>query len=113
MLKSVVLGLLMAQQAWAQAAPARPGILEQLMPFVFVLIIFYFFLIRPQAKRMKTHQQFLSGLKNGDAVVTEAGIYGVVAGITDQFVTLEIDDRVKIRVLKNKVAQPFKEGSQK
>lgn len=93
--------------AWAQEAAqtaTKPSMIESLMPFAFVLVIFYFLLIRPQQKRAKTHQDFLSGLKRGDSVLTSGGILGTIEGLTDQFVTLEVADGVRIRVLKAQVA---------
>jgi len=99
--------------AWAQSgAPAAgPGLLEQVIPFVFIFAIFYFLILRPQSKRQKTHQNFVTNLKRGDAVVTSGGIFGKVEGITEQFVTLEVSDGVNIRILKNQVASPVNEGA--
>ncbi len=99
-----------ASIAWAQAqtqstaAAAGPSLLEQLAPFVFIFIIFYFLLIRPQAGRAKKHASFLQSLKKGDQVLTASGIFGTVAGLTDQFVTLEVAEDVNLRVLKTQIA---------
>ncbi|MFP5518977.1 MAG: preprotein translocase subunit YajC [Bdellovibrionia bacterium] len=96
--------------AYAQAASpaAQPSFFEMFMPFIFIFVIFYFLIIRPQAKRQKEHQKFLADLKRGDEVVTASGIFGRIDGITDTAVTLEIADGVKIKVLRSQVA-----GSQK
>lgn len=94
--------------AQAANAPAQPGILEQvIIPFGFVFLIFYFLIIRPQGKRQRKHQDFIGGLKRGDEVLTASGILGRIEGLTDQFVTLEIADGVRIKVLKNQVAGPM------
>lgn len=69
-----------------------------------VFLIFYFLLIRPQRKEQSRHKKFLSELKKGDEVVTSSGIYGRVAGIADNVVTLEIANQVKVRVTRNSVA---------
>jgi preprotein translocase subunit YajC len=91
--------------AWAQEGAAKaPSTFEQLIPFVAIFAIFYFFIIRPQAKRQKTHASFLNDLKRGTEVITSGGIYGTVEGITDRFVTLEISDGVRIRILKSQIA---------
>ena len=66
-------------------AMSQPSAIEQLMPFVFVFLIIYFLLIRPQQKRHKRHQDFLSKIKMGDKVLTSGGIFGTIGGITDQF----------------------------
>lgn len=83
---------------------AQPSTIEMLFPFIFIFVIFYFLIIRPQSKRMKTHDQFLTNLKRGDEVITSGGILGKVDGLTDQFVTLEISDGVKIKMLRKQVA---------
>ena len=91
--------------AWAQEGAAQgPSAIEQLIPFVAIFAIFYFFIIRPQSKRQKQHVDFVTGLKRGDEVITSGGIYGTVEGLTDRFVTLEVADDVKIRILKTQIA---------
>ncbi len=84
--------------------PAQPNMLEMLMPFIVVFGIMYFLMIRPQSKRMKAHESFLKDLKRGDQVVTASGILGTVDGMTEQFVTLEIAEGVKVKMLKKQVA---------
>jgi preprotein translocase subunit YajC len=99
--------------AWAQSggAAAGPNMIEQFVPIIAIFAIFYFLIIRPQSKRQKEHQNFLSNLKRGDQVVTAGGIFGKVEGITDKFVTLEVSDGVNIRILKNQVASSVNEGA--
>ncbi|MEI7973638.1 MAG: preprotein translocase subunit YajC [Bdellovibrio sp.] len=84
--------------------PAQPSLVEMLLPFVFIFAIFYFLIIRPQSKKVKEHDSFLSALKRGDQVVTNSGILGTVDGLTDQFVTLEIADGVRIKMLKKQIS---------
>ena len=91
--------------AYAQgAAGSQPSFLEAMVPFIFMFVILYFLLIRPQQKRQKTHQEFLSKMKRGDSVLTSGGIFGTIEGLTDRFVTLEIADGVKIRVLRSQIS---------
>ncbi len=91
--------------AHAQAAPAQgPSGIEAFLPFIFIFVIFYFLIIRPQAKKQKTHQEFLTKLKRGDEVITASGILGTIEGITDQFVTLEIAEGVRIKMLRSQIA---------
>ena len=101
--------------AWAQtAAPgATPGMIEQFLPFVFIIIIFYFLLIRPQQKRAKTHREFVTNLKRGDQVLTSGGIFGTIEGLTEEYVTLQIADGVKIRILKAQIASPVTKNEDK
>jgi preprotein translocase subunit YajC len=89
-------------------APANPdggaNPLSMLLPIIGMLAIFYFLLIRPQQKRQKQTQAMISALKNGDRVVTSAGIYGTVAGIKDDVIILKIAENVKIEVMKSAVS---------
>lgn len=93
----------------AAAPVAKPSMLETFAPFVFVLVIFYFLLIRPQGKRAQVHQTFLANLKRGDSVLTSAGLLGTIEGLTDRFVTLQVAEGVKIRVLRSQIAGPMEE----
>lgn len=90
--------------AQAEAAAQRPGMLEQIFPFLIIFGIFFFLVIRPQQRRSQTHKTFVEQLKRGDSVLTSGGILGTIEGLTDQFVTLQIADNVKIRVLKTQIA---------
>ncbi|MFN7454600.1 MAG: preprotein translocase subunit YajC [Pseudobdellovibrionaceae bacterium] len=82
----------------------QPSPWLQIVPFILVFGIFYFLIIRPQSKRMKTHEKFLNDLKRGDQVVTNGGILGTIDGMTEQVVTLEVSDGVKIKVMRRQVA---------
>ncbi len=74
-----------------------------LIPFVAMVLIFYFLLIAPVRKRQRQHDELLSNLKNGDKVVTNGGIYGTVVGIQDDRFRLKIADQVKIDVTKQSI----------
>lgn len=83
----------------AQAAvPAQPqqNMLVQLMPLLFIGVIFYFLLIRPQQKKQKEHEKLVQGVKTGDQVVTNAGIHGTVSNVKDKTVIIKIADNVKV-----------------
>jgi preprotein translocase subunit YajC len=69
-----------------------------LVPLILMFAIFYFLLIRPQQKKQKMHRQVLSNLKKGDTVITNGGLYGKITGLTDTVVTIEIADRVRVKV---------------
>jgi preprotein translocase subunit YajC len=77
-----------------------------MMPLVLIMGIFYFLIIRPQAKRQKEHRQMLNELKKGDTVVAAGGILGTVAGLKEKenTVIIKIDENVKIEVLKSSVS---------
>jgi preprotein translocase subunit YajC len=74
------------------------------LPIIFIFIIFYFLLIRPQQKQRKEHQNLLATLKVGDNVLTTGGIYGRITGIKDSMVTLEISDKVRVKVNRGNIA---------
>ena len=87
----------------AGAPPPSQGLGASLIPVVVIFGIFYFLIIRPQKKRDHEHKTFLEGLKKGDEVYTQAGIYGRIAAIADAIVTLEIAPNVKVRVGKSSI----------
>lgn len=90
--------LILAQAAAApEGAPPQPGgALFQMLPLVFIFVIFYFLLIRPQQKRQKEHAKLVSALKTGDKVITSAGMHGIIANVKDQTVIVKVADNVKI-----------------
>jgi len=88
-----------------QAAGSGQG--SQIMaflPLILLFVVFYFLLIRPQQKRAKTHKSFMENLKKGDRVVTSGGLYGTITGVTDDAVTIEIAEKVRVKILKSAVA---------
>ncbi|MBM3246240.1 MAG: preprotein translocase subunit YajC [Candidatus Omnitrophica bacterium] len=86
----------------AQAAPVNP--LINLFPLIFIFVIFYFLLVRPQRKKEKEHQNLLAGLNKNDDVVTSGGIHGTIVNVKDKTVIVRIDDNVKIEIEKNCIA---------
>ena len=85
------------------AAPAW----MQFFPIVVMFVILYVFMIRPQAKKAQTHRDFLAKLKRGDQVITASGMLGRVEGLTEQFVTLEIADGVRVKMVKSQIGGPL------
>ena len=79
------------------------------LPIILIFVIFYFLLIRPQQKQRKEHQSLLSSLKVGDNVLTTGGIYGRVTGLKDDKVTLEISDKVRVKVNRSNIAGVVKQ----
>jgi len=71
---------------------------------VLMFAVFYFLLIRPQQKKAKEHQQMLEAIKKGDEIVTNGGLLGRVTGVGDRTLTVEISEKVRVRVLKSQVA---------
>ena len=74
----------------------------QLIPLILIFVIFYFFLIRPQQKKVKEHKLMVENLKRGDKVITSGGIIGTVERITDgDKAEISITDNVKVEVIKS------------
>ncbi len=89
----------------AAAPPAGPaGVLGSFLPLIFLFVIFYFLLIRPQQKRAKETEKMIEALQRGDAVVTNAGIYGRIGRIDGEIVTLECNDKVRFKISKRSIA---------
>lgn len=97
--------LMLSALAHAEAAPAAPSAVSQIVPLAIIFGIFYFLLIRPQQKKQKLHLQFLSELKKGDMVVTNGGIIGTIRNLSEKFVTLEIDDGVCMKMLRAQILE--------
>lgn len=71
---------------------------------VLMIAVFFFLVIWPQSRKAKKHAEFLSKLEKGDSVVTQGGLYGRISGITDKVITLEIANKVLIRVDRQSIA---------
>jgi preprotein translocase subunit YajC len=78
------------------------------LPLILMFVVFYFLLIWPQQKKAKAHRQVLSNLQKGDNVVTSSGIYGTITGLTDTVVTLEIAEKVRIKMARSSIAGVIK-----
>jgi preprotein translocase subunit YajC len=89
-------------------APPASSPLQMALPFVVMLGVMYFLMIRPQQKRMKDHKNLMSELKNGDEVVTNSGIIGTIAGMSEKVVTLEVSKNVQLKILRSQVNQVVK-----
>ena len=100
--------------AWAQAAGgAQPNALMQLLPLILIFVVFYFLLIRPQAKRAKEHKAMVAALAVGDEVVTSGGILGKVTEAGEQFLTVEVAEGVRVKVQRHTVSSVLPKGTMK
>jgi preprotein translocase subunit YajC len=89
--------------AFAQAAGAggsSMGGFIGLLPLVFIFVIFYFLLIRPQQRRLKAHQEMVGAVKIRDTAVTSGGLIGRVTKVDEGEVELEVAPNVRVRVIK-------------
>ena len=86
----------------------------QFIPLVLIFVIFYFFLIRPQQKRVREHKEMVKNLKRGDEVITSGGIIGKVDRVyEDDKLEIEISDGVKVNVIKNTLQSHLKKEVKK
>lgn len=100
-----VFAITAATPAWAEAPKSAPGGMTMLIPWIAILGIFYFLLIRPQQKERQKHQTMLDALKRGDQVLTQGGLYGTVQALKGKTVELKISDDVKVLVNRGYIAQ--------
>ena len=88
--------------AWAMGGGAAGGGagggLASFAPLILMFAIFYFLLIRPQQKKAKAHKEMLAAIAKGDTVITQGGLQGKVTGVTDDFLTIEIAEKVRVKV---------------
>lgn len=92
-------------QAGSQAAPGGGGLLASpIVPILLMLGIMWFFLIRPQQKKQKEHRSMLQSLKKGDRIITSGGLHGRITGIADATLTIEIADKVRVKINRGHVA---------
>jgi preprotein translocase subunit YajC len=97
--------------ATSAGAPA-PNPITQFVPLIFIGLIFYFLLIRPQQKQRKEQQKLIESIKTGDKVVTSSGIYGMITNVKERTVLLKVADNVKIEIDKAAVATVLDRSSE-
>ena len=78
--------------------------IAQFIPLILIFVIFYFFLIRPQQKKIKDHKLMVSQLKRGDEIVTSGGIIGKIEKVSDNDkIELSIADNVSVTIIRSTV----------
>lgn len=108
---SSLIGTAYAQDAAVPAANAGGGI-QSLLPLVLIFLIFYFIVIRPQQKKIKTHATMIKSLSKGDRVITQGGVIGTItktdveAGVFE----VEIAPDVKVKVLSSTISDLYKQS---
>ncbi|MCR4736083.1 MAG: preprotein translocase subunit YajC [Treponema sp.] len=103
--------LLGAADATVQAGEAggnKFGMLGSLVPFLLIILIFYFFMIRPQSKKQKETEKMLNALKKGDKIITIGGIHGVVSSVKENTVIVKVDDGCKIEFNRSAISTVLK-----
>lgn len=91
-------------QIFGQGADGQGNsLVSMLLMFGLMFAVLYFILIRPQQKQQKRHQELIASLKKGDEVVLSSGIVGRIFSVEDRFITLEIGDKTKMKVVRQAV----------
>jgi preprotein translocase subunit YajC len=103
--------LLLAQAATPAPAGPAPSPLSSFVPLIFIFVIFYFLLIRPQQKKQKEHQKLISSVQTGDAVVTNAGIHGVITNVKETTVIVRVADNVKLEFDRAAIATVIRDSA--
>ena len=84
------------------------------IPLILIFVIFYFFLIRPQQKRVKDHKAMVESLKRGDEVITSGGIIGVVDRVMeDDRIEVSIGENTKVQIIKSTITSLLKKEEAK
>lgn len=95
----------------AAAPESGLGGFQPMLMIVLMFVVFYLLLIRPQQKKAKEHQKMLDGVGQGEEIVTNGGLVGRVVGVKGNVLTVEVADKVRVRVLRGQVAGKFSEFS--
>ncbi len=98
----LMIDIAFAQSSGQQGSPAG-AILFQLIFLIGIFAVFYFLIIRPQAKARKKHEEFIKSLKKGDKVITSGGIWGTIVDIGEDTVTLRVDANTRITFTKEAI----------
>jgi len=97
MMNNLLYVLLMGQPAEGQ----NPFM--SFLPLLLIIVVFYFFMIRPQMKRQKELRKYRESLQKGDKVITTGGIHGKVDGLKDNYIIVEVDNNVKLKIDKSAI----------
>jgi len=84
-------------------------ILSQLLPFIFLIAIMYFVIIRPQQKEAKQRQEMIDALKKSDKIVTSGGIIATVYKVEEKFLSVKLNDDVVVKITKDAVARKYED----
>ncbi|MFO7764522.1 MAG: preprotein translocase subunit YajC [Wenzhouxiangellaceae bacterium] len=104
---------LLIPSALAQAGQGaeQPSVLASILPLVFIVVIFWLLIIRPQMKRNKQHRELVSNLAVDDEVVSAGGLLGKVTEVGDNFIQVQLADDVLVKMQKSSVAQVVPKGT--
>lgn len=93
-----------------QGGDPQGGLFSTLIMFTLIIGIFYFMILRPQQRRQKERDKLLGSIKKGDRVVTVGGIHGIVAGVDEKTLLIEVADKLKLKFDRSAVSAVTREG---
>jgi preprotein translocase subunit YajC len=107
--------MLVISTVYAQFGLGGPGgannMLVNFTPFILIIVIMYFLILRPQQKRMKQHQDMVKAMRRGDIVVTNGGLVGKVTKVTDDDqIEVEIADGVRVKQMRSMISEVRSKG---
>ena len=97
--------------ALAAAPEGQANPITSLLPLVFIFVVFYFLLIRPQSKKAKAHKQMVETLAKGDEIVTNGGLLGKLSKVGDNFVEVELAEGMTVKLQRNAIANVMPKGT--
>ncbi len=93
-----------------QGSNGGGSLVSTLVMFGAIFAIFYFMIIRPQQKRAKEREALLNAIKKGDKVITSGGLHGVIAGIEEKTILLDLGNNIKVKIERSAVTTVVSEG---
>lgn len=102
---------MLINEAWAQAAAPGGADIMSMLPIILMFVVLYFVMIRPQMKRAKEHKSMVDALQKGDEVIAAGGVLGKVTKVADNYVTIEIADKMEIKVQRPAVQLVLPKGT--
>lgn len=99
--------------AMGQQGGEGGGMVSTIIMFGAIFLIFYFMIIRPQQKKAKEREKLLSNLEKGDKVITSGGIHGIIAGIDEKTLLVQISDNLKVKVERSSITQVIAKKGEK
>ena len=91
--------------AMGQQGGEGGGMVSTIIMFGAIFLIFYFMIIRPQQKKAKNRDKLLSNLEKGDKIITNGGLHGIIAGLDEKTLLLQISDNLKVKVERSAISQ--------
>lgn len=91
--------------AMGQQGGEGGGMVSTIIMFGAIFLIFYFMIIRPQQKKSKNRDKLLSNLEKGDKIITNGGLHGIIAGLDEKTLLLQISDNLKVKVERSAISQ--------